>query len=643
MKIKSGRAGYHILYNGHVYDIGEGAYGQYGILKIWEDEALYEKLRKDPTYYMSVPMSEKWRSLTAKQEADIKPFFEPEYIDYDVEFKNNDKGCSEYSKAVEFPFVRSVLSKMDYSNLSYELIDCATGKKEVRPMGEFDSWTPVTNVTPVTIGWSIALVSEKGKTQSMTNRGTSYAYDYFHIKEAGKTHKTLRFEVADEERFNIYGITQKIVAKPEKAKIVVSNVLNWVASYSWKDGVTAKKLYGHGKTKDVSFVDLVTEISSLGICASFDEEGQWMDSKNGYQFIVDHRTFFEKVGFLDFLKVQKLNQNTKVQAILVKYMTLLGEFPVFEQVIKAGHGNIVAAIMKNASGNREIVKEEIHRWDTILNMDTTSGAKALKIPKYVSSYLASVNADAKDYLFWIKNWETFNFSKEQFDEFVGDPEYAIFKAEDVFNNPESKYLPLVEQGYDPQKLKKYAVSQGTPLTSLFLLKDYLNMCEDAGIKPDPYPYQLRKMHDDVRDVAKNISMTYDESYVKRIQSESRDIVAKTRQVLEDKVRFPSDFKEYIALFPTEKQEFFNEGNAMHSCVGPYMMNVNAGNNIVFFVRKKEDPAMSYVTAEWDKDAGGVGQVLMSNNRECSDRKAAAFAEWVANTIQLGIDRELINL
>lgn len=642
MKIKSEKVGYHILHNGHVYNISRGAYGQFGVLKIWEDEALYEKLRKDPTYYMSMPMSEKWRSLTSKEEADVKPFFETEYIDYDVEFKNNDKGCEEYSRAVEFPFVRSILSKMDYSNLSYELIDCATGKKEIYPMGEFDSWTPVTNVTPLSFCWSIDLVSEKGKTMLKTNYGTSYSSDYIHIKEAGKTHKTLRFEVIDEERFNIYGITQKITSKPEKAKIVVSNVLNWVASYSWKDGVTAKKLYGNGRTKDVSFVDLVTEISSLGNYASFDEEGQWIDSQNGYQFILDHRVFFEKVGFLDFLKTQQLNQNTKVQAILVKYMTLLGEFPVFEQVIKAGHGNIVAAIMKNASGNREIVKEEIRRWEDILNMDTTSGAKALKIPKYVSSYLASVNADVKDYLFWIKNWETFNFSKEQFEEFVGDPEYAIFKAEDIF--AKSPFVKLVkEDGYNPQKLKKYAFAQATPSTSLYLLRDYVDMCESVGIKPVPYPYQLCKMHDDVVDIVRNVSKTYDEAYVKRIQSESRDIVAKTRQILEAKVRFPADFKDYVVLFPTAKQEFFNEGNAMHSCVGPYMRNVNNGNNIVFFIRKKEDPTLSYVTAEWDKNAKGVGQVLMSNNRECSDTKALAFAKWVANTIQSGVDGNLINL
>ena len=490
-------------------------------------------------------------------------------------------------------------------------------------------------------------IYQKTRSRSLASAGVvdlGYTHNAATIRFDQKAKKTVRVEVVDEETFNIYGITQKVDIKEEKKTIVVSDILSWIASYSWKDGATARRVYGKEKTKDVSFADLMLEFTSLSSYEDFRSDPRYfLGSKNASQFILDHSEFLTKIGFIDYLRLHNHAPNesrNQVENDLIKYITLIGEYPVFEQIIKAGHSNLAAAILRSVQyASKEGIREILAEWKKILDIDSSSGAKALKLPRYVSSFLAASNATIEDYRFWIKNWDYFGLSKEQFEEFVGDTEYVIAKVEDLFNYD---YLELLKRGYNPQKLKRYLVKQ-CYRKSGHLLVDYLDMAEDCGIEPDPYPYQLIKMHDDIADIAGKLSSVYDESYVKRIQSEARDLVAKSRQFLEDKSRFPADFKDYLVLFPTEKQEFFNEGNAMHSCVGPYMKNVNAGNNIVFFVRKKDEPGESYVTAEWDKNAGGVGQILMSNNRECSDPKAQAFATWIADTIQLGIDRKLINL
>lgn len=461
--------------------------------------------------------------------------------------------------------------------------------------------------------------------------------------------KEFVFTVDDqEEKLSILCVTNKLVMKDSKFSnvmdISVGHTLNWVASYSWKEGSIARKLYGGSSTRDCDFIDLILEVSCLNNDDSLrDSRTHWYGSKNALSFISDHKVFFKKIGFFDFLEKSsddlKYNGryyklNIRTESVMLKYISLLGQFPTFEQIIKAGHSILAADVINTITDTTKYgIRKTMNDWEEGLDLDTSSGVKALQIPKYVAKYLKETNAATEEYYFWMSHWNDMNLSKENFEKFVGDIEFQFLKMQ---NNLSLDFVALVRQGYDPHKLKRYIVKQqeGNPL---YLLIDYLNMCEDSGIKPDPYPYHLEKMHDDVVDICKNIQTSYDESYVKRIQSEARDLVSKTRNKLEEKTRFPADFKEYIALFPTEKQEFFNEGNAMHSCVGPYMRNVNAGNNIVFFVRKKDDIAESYVTAEWSKKKLGVGQVLMSNNRECTDKKALAFATWVANTIQLGVD------
>ena len=443
----------------------------------------------------------------------------------------------------------------------------------------------------------------------------------------------------NEEKLTILCVTNSMEVKGDK--ISSRYILNWEASYSWREGSKATKLYGKNSTKDCDFIDLILEVSSLGNDNSLrTDHVHWVGSKNATSFLIDHQKFFHKIGFFDFMDNSRedltyCENRVRIECVMLKYISLLGQYPTFEQIVKAGHGVLAANVIRNITYIRKAdIRDAVKELEEELNLDTPSGIKALKLPKYVAKYLKEQKAGVEEYKFWIQHWAELNFSKENFEKFVGDAAFRFLKMENHFD---ASFVELVGRGYDPQKLKTYIVKQ--KLQGLTLLKDYLDMCEEAGIEPDPYPYHLQKMHDDVVDICKNVK--YDPEYVRSRQGTARDVVTLARELLESKKRFPANFKDYIVLFPTEKQEFFNEGNAMHSCVGPYMRNVNKGENIVYYIRKADDPATSYVTAEWSKAKEGHGQILMSNNRECSDENAYAFATWVADTIQLGIDRGMV--
>lgn len=61
-----------------------------------------------------------------------------------------------------------------------------------------------------------------------------------------------------------------------------------------------------------------------------------------------------------------------------------------------------------------------------------------------------------------------------------------------------------------------------------------------------------------------------------------------------------EIDDYIVKVPFTKAEFIIEGNNQSNCVGGYDRYVINGSDFVYFIRKKENPEKSYVTAEYDR-------------------------------------------
>ena len=99
------------------------------------------------------------------------------------------------------------------------------------------------------------------------------------------------------------------------------------------------------------------------------------------------------------------------------------------------------------------------------------------------------------------------------------------------------------------------------------------------------------------------------------------------------VGVPKLFDEYVVVFPKTVKDFVNEGNQQHNCVGSYPNAVIERQKIVFFIRRKNYPMDSFITAECTKR--GLGQFYYANNRPVNDEKLCAFGKYIANTILHG--------
>ena len=77
---------------------------------------------------------------------------------------------------------------------------------------------------------------------------------------------------------------------------------------------------------------------------------------------------------------------------------------------------------------------------------------------------------------------------------------------------------------------------------------------------------------------------------------------------------------------------------MHNCVGGYYNRVKNQESIIFFVREKDKPNESYITAEFKRGLYGnkLGQFYKSYNRYNDDKDAYTFGLQIAGALNRGI-------
>ena len=369
------------------------------------------------------------------------------------------------------------------------------------------------------------------------------------------------------------------------------------------------------------------------------ERSVWLGAGSADAFVEKHNSYFQRIGFPQFVEAFRrecIFSKADTKELLFGYMGLISLYPVFEQLTKSGHGCIAAhALNRESCASRRALEDGVDKVRKLIDLSATSEDKVLKLPKYVCQYLREQQADFWDYEFWIKNWSTFNLSKENFQRFVTSKSFKMLKP----YNYDERFVKLVARGYEPTKLGKYLYKQGMRREDITTEEDlldnmsyldlswgllnYLTTCETEDVIPDPYPQDLQKFRRNMKVFFDNWDLPYDPGIVKQRQGKALELVRKEMTTI------PSD---YIALFPTEAMEFFNEGNALHMGIGPYIKNVSEGECIVFFVRKRSDPTTPFVAVEFKPH--GLGKVVMSYNRPCTDEAVLRFVKKVATIIHL---------
>lgn len=361
---------------------------------------------------------------------------------------------------------------------------------------------------------------------------------------------------------------------------------------------------------------------------------------NFLDFANNNEKFLKMSGFQDLLKYASIN--LKLEPFFMVFIGIVNKYPAMEYIIKMGHAKLFYDIYDKMikSLNKEEIARHINMFKGLINNEATKGKYALRFPNYISEYLIRKNAQLEEYYYWRDLYEITSISKEQFENLISSFNFAWVNSQIGLHNMSN----ILKFNYNPQKLFNYIVkiskSNNLELSDvIYNLKDYLNMCDIAQIEPDKFPKDLVKVHNDMINYCKERDKKETDKLLNNIGTECEEYIIPNKSEI-NKIGIPKLFESLSVVFPKSEADLINEGNQQHNCVGSYSKGIKDGSCVIFFIRQKETPTKSFITAECTQK--GLGQCFYSNNRPVKDENLVKFANYVANKIKSGCSSGKIN-
>lgn len=373
------------------------------------------------------------------------------------------------------------------------------------------------------------------------------------------------------------------------------------------------------------------------------------DANSLIEFMVKNEKSFKMMGFVDVMRL--CNKDTKLDQLFMTFLMSINKYPVIEIITKMGQSTLFLElfemIMKSSSADE--IKKHVDNVVSLINMDATKSKDVLRIPVYINDYLIKKGASIDEYKYWIDIYELQNLSKEQFEHVTNSIGYVFMNSTigcmDICN--------ILKYGYDINKLISYllkeSISSNEKYSSVYmdmdyhlrstvtLLKDYLLMCERCGVDADKFPMDLKKQHDEIMKLSE--AEGANDAILSSIAKQCNSFLNLNTEE-ESKVGVPKLLEKYMVVFPESEKDFIEEGNMQHNCVGHYAKAVINGDCIIFFLRDREKPDKSFITAEIRK--GGLGQFYLSNNRSVTDDGLKKLGKYIANRVWKGVLSGKIN-
>lgn len=358
------------------------------------------------------------------------------------------------------------------------------------------------------------------------------------------------------------------------------------------------------------------------------------DSEDFFEFASKNEKFLKMSGFQDVMKYSSME--LKMEPFFIAFIGIMNRYPILEQLVKMGHARLFFTLyesMLNSTSKAEI-DSNVEKIGRLIDKETTKGKNALRFPVYISDYLIRKNAELDEYYYWADLYEMTNMDKTQFEKITDSLNFAWINSQaklaDICN--------ILKFDYPIEKLFSYIIKQAKQNNKISIgeviryLTDYLNMCDICNLEADKYPQNIKKQHDDMSNYFKERKKAQYDKMLNDIGTDCENYVIPDEEEL-NKVGIPKLFETMTVVFPKSEADFINEGNQQHNCVGSYPRSVRNGNCVIFFIRYKDRPDRSFITAECTNK--GLGQCFYANNRRVEDENLMKFAKYIANKIKTG--------
>lgn len=397
----------------------------------------------------------------------------------------------------------------------------------------------------------------------------------------------------------------------------------------WCEVVPGQKIaaYKFTKARGQEEIDIFDAFHITSDNVTNDECVYFEGATSMIDFIANNPDFAKRTGLdelvMNYLPTSLIPENS----LFLLYLYLYSKYPVVELLVKMKYYGLVFGLMEKicSAYRREDIKASVSSLNKLLNQ-TSKGSASLSIPSYIGQYLNAKGARIDEYFSWVALNEYESISKENFEKIIASEAYWYINYYNLLGQ-----LPnIIKYGYTLNQVTKYIMKQYMgdgkwsicqnkvdyrtphPISSIISLwKDYLEHCELMDIKPDKFPQDVKKAHDDIMTAYKAIED-------KMVDKELATIADKYSS-------YKTTSKHYDVVVPRSVNDFVTEGNNQHNCVGGYVERVRKGMCRVFFIRKIDDMETSYITAECSK-SGTLAQIKYRNNISVTNYDEVEYAK-----------------
>lgn len=314
--------------------------------------------------------------------------------------------------------------------------------------------------------------------------------------------------------------------------------------------------------------------------------------------------------------------------LLAAYALCYMEYPFIEQLTKSGMG-------------KQIYSAIIQRKDSFFLRMFPNGTDTSEITSLKPYQWKLLSESISDCGVWMSFYDLFcnhSFSKDLLRRYLKLYTDFLPRGTDSLFFP-SRLNSVLNQKYDnrsiytPASLCRYLETfyrdTGTiPDETLLLLEDYHRMCIELDRPPALHLKDLKRQHDLT---AVEYSCHKDAERATKFQ--------KAFQGRYEQLQWLGYEDDRLKIvIPSSADDIFMEGRNNHNCVASYAELHAKGKNTIVFIRKKDEPEKSYITAEID-DGLNVVQAYYSYNRRIIKEDRAFIDQWIKEVKQRKHDNE----
>lgn len=347
-----------------------------------------------------------------------------------------------------------------------------------------------------------------------------------------------------------------------------------------------------------------------------------------FDFILENELMSKHTGILKAFNITTVPVTR--DSFFLTYFATYAKFPVIDLLVKMRFDRLIQDLLTSLCFSTNVIEidQNVKCFNKLLNPESTKGSLALTIPKYIADDLNENKVPLEIYLAMADIYQLDpTLTKENYEKIKVSPVFKMLMGEriDIYKAPVLKIPHLMAYNYSLKEILNYFTKKIDNLyvsdkyeKVINLLTDYNEMCDLMNVKPDRFPNHLREVHDALA-----------EAY-REVQNQKQDEAIRT--VADHYVEIASDLNEketeYQISLPRSSRDLVMEGQSMHNCVGSYIQRIANKESVVFFIRKKEAPQESFVTAEYRSFT--LAQACYRNNYRVHDEKILELAKKFCN-------------